>query len=130
MLKNLKGPPFTVFGIVRFFKKNNFHLEIRFSQSQHAISDFCSFQTGVFSKKKHRLLNLFHRNQTFCEREGLSALCDLPETFIKIFFEKFRIFFLNFLFFFEKMFSVEKDGFRDLCVSLRVFFGAVKLMKF
>ena len=31
MLKNLKVPPFTVFGIVRFFKSNNFCLEIRFS---------------------------------------------------------------------------------------------------
>ena len=27
-------------------------------------------------------------------------------------------------------FQLEKNGFRDLCVSLRVFFGAVKLMKF
>ena len=40
MFKNLKGSPFTVFGIVRFFKRINFCLKIRFSQAQHAISDF------------------------------------------------------------------------------------------
>ena len=50
LLKNLKGPPFTVFGIVRNFKMNNFCLKISFSEAQHAISEFCFFlKTGVFS---------------------------------------------------------------------------------
>ena len=66
------------------------------------------------------------------------ALCAFRRPSSKNFPENFEIFFLNFLFL---RFSVEKDvffccfqlgknGFRDLCVSLRVFFGAVKLMKF
>ena len=42
-LKNLKGPPFTVFGIVRKFKMNNFCLKIRFSEAQHSISEYCFF---------------------------------------------------------------------------------------
>ena len=40
LLKNLKGHPFTIFGIVRNFKKTNFCLKIRFSEAQHAISEF------------------------------------------------------------------------------------------
>ena len=66
-----------------------------------------------------------------------SAPCDLPET-IKNIFEKFRKLFSS-IFCFLKVFRIErcvfccfqlgKNGFRDLCVSLRVFFGAVKLMK-
>ena len=82
---------------------NNFCFKISFSQAQHAISDFCFF----FSKGRcffmrrsflicfHRnLLSIFTRNETFCERKGLldcsrfSALCDLREIFIKIFFSK------------------------------------------
>ena len=47
-----KCPPFTVFCIVRFFKSNNFCLKIRFSQAQHAISDFCFLGVG----KNFRLL--------------------------------------------------------------------------
>ena len=40
--------PFTVFGIVRNFKMNNFCLKMRFSEAQHAISEFF-LKTGVFS---------------------------------------------------------------------------------
>ena len=44
MFKKFQSAPlFTVFGLVRFFKSNNFCLKIRFSQAQHAISDFCFF---------------------------------------------------------------------------------------
>ena len=40
--KSQRFPSFTVFGIVRFYKRNNFSVKIsRFSQAQHAISDFC-----------------------------------------------------------------------------------------
>ena len=82
----------------------------------------------------------FHRSppQILLETKRFASIN--PETFIKKFFRKISKKFLNFLF--EK-FSVEKDGFfavsswgriyfvgfRDLCVSLCVFFGAVKLMK-
>ena len=47
-LKNLKGPLFTVFGIVRNFKMDNFCLKIRFSEAQHAISDFFSEDRRFF----------------------------------------------------------------------------------
>ena len=59
MLKNLKGPPFTVFGIVRIFQRNNFCLKIRFSQAQHAISDFSFLNIGVFSFRFFGTLRLF-----------------------------------------------------------------------
>ena len=41
--KSQRVPSFTVFGIVRFFKRkrNNFRLKIRFSQAQRAIFYFC-----------------------------------------------------------------------------------------
>ena len=55
-------------------------------------------------------------------------------------FRKISNFSPFFLFFFEKCFrlrdgffccfQLRKNGFRDLCVSLRVFFGAIKLMEF
>ena len=42
--KSQRVPSFTVFGIVRFSKRNSFRVKIsRFSQAQHAISDFCFF---------------------------------------------------------------------------------------
>ena len=43
VVKKSQRAPFTVFGIVRNFKKNNFCLKIRFSEAQHAISEFCFF---------------------------------------------------------------------------------------
>ena len=75
--KSQRVPSFTVFGIVRFYKRNNFRVKIsRFSQTQHAISDFCFF----FKKRPvcfHATFfkNLFHRspssifagNEKFCE---------------------------------------------------------------
>ena len=69
-------PPFTVFGIVRFFKSNNFCPKIRFSQAQHPISDFFSrlvfFCYFFFKKCFHRSPSLiFTRSETFCERKGL-----------------------------------------------------------
>ena len=49
MLKNLKGPPFTVFGIVRFFKINNFSLKNRvFSDPARYIRFLFFFQRPVF----------------------------------------------------------------------------------
>ena len=50
LVKKSQRAPFTVFDIVRNFKMNNFCLKIRFSEAQHAISEFCFFfRTGVFS---------------------------------------------------------------------------------
>ena len=49
LLKNLKGPPFTVFGIVRNFRMNNFCLKNRFSEAQHAISEFCFFSAFFYA---------------------------------------------------------------------------------
>ena len=49
--ENEKGPLFTAFCIVRFFKINICRLEIRVSQAQHAISNFVLFQNGVFSMR-------------------------------------------------------------------------------
>ena len=83
MLKNLKEPPFTVFGLVRLFKSNTFCLKIRFSQAQHAISDFF-FQRPVFFKCDffnffHRSLpppSIFTKNETFCDCKGLVKVFD------------------------------------------------------
>ena len=72
MLKNLKGSPlpsFTVSGIVRFFKRNNFRVKIGFSHAQHAISDFL--------KKKDRCF-FYATFFEICFTEALPQF--LPET--------------------------------------------------
>ena len=95
MFKNLKGPPFTVFGIVRFFKRINFCLKIRFSQALHAISDFrflrpVFFLCDFFEIRFHRSPPQFLQEAKRFASETFSALCDLPETYIKKVFGKFR----------------------------------------
>ena len=122
MLKNLKGPPFTLFGIVRFFKMNNCCLKIWFSQALHAISDLFFFQRLVFFLRDffpfflicfHQSPpSIFTRNETFCEHKGLLKVFgtmllagDLQKKFfVKIskICSQFRVFL---------RFSVEKDGF-------------------
>ena len=81
----------TVFGIVRFFKMNNFCLKIRVSQAQHAMSDLFFFpNTGVFYAT---FLICFHRSSpqflletkrfaSIKNSSRFSALCDLPDAFI------------------------------------------------
>ena len=99
MFKNLKGPPFTVFGIVKFFKRNNFRVKIRFSQVRHAISDFCCFKRlCVFSMRLFKKIcfteappQLLPETKRFArvkDSSRFSALCDLLET-ISIFFPQF-----------------------------------------
>ena len=87
MLKNLKEPPFTVFGLVRFFKSNNFCLKVRFSQAQHAISDFFS-KTGVFHMRLFhfffievppQFLPKMKRFATLKDSSRFSALCDFKK---------------------------------------------------
>ena len=113
--KSQRAP--SVFGIVRFFEMNNFCLKFRFSQAQHAMSDFffkdrcfyASFFSNLFSSK---LPSIFTRNETFCEHKELLKVFGTVRftgDLQLIFFRKMTIFF-NFLFFI-KMFSVEKDGF-------------------
>ena len=72
-IKKSQRAPF--YSFVRNFKMNNFVLKFRFSQAQHAISDFCFFfQRPVFFLCDF-FFNLFHRspssifarNETFCE---------------------------------------------------------------
>ena len=143
MLKNLNCPtPFTVFGIVRLFKRNNFRHKIRFSQAQHAISNFVFLlKTGVFSMRLFKkivfteappqFLRETKRFASVKDSSRFSALCDLPETIKK--------FFLNFVFFL-KGFPLRKMGFLLFPVMEEWFsrcmripsgiFGAVKLMKF
>ena len=74
-LKTPRVPSFTVYGIVTFYKRNNFSVKIRFSQVRHAISDFCCFKRPVFFSATFLKICLFHRspssifarNETFCE---------------------------------------------------------------
>ena len=104
----MRLPPF--FGFVRFFKRNNCRLKIRFYQAQHAISDFCFFYRPVFflcdffknlfSSKPPQFLQETKRFASVKNSSRFSALCDLPETFIEKIFQKIpKIFPLNFLFF-------------------------------
>ena len=70
------NPPNTVFGLVRFFKSNNFCLKVRFSQAQHAISDFFS-KTGLFHMRLFQFFfhrsppSIFTKNESFCDSKGL-----------------------------------------------------------
>ena len=120
MVKFSKGLTFTVFGIVRFFKMNIFCLKIRFSLTQHALSDFCFYsKTGVFSMRLFfyfvfiEVLSIFTRNETFCEHKGLLKVFGTMRLTGELHkkFEKFQIFLLlNFLFF-QKCFRLRKMGF-------------------
>ena len=116
-LKNLKGPPFKVFGIVRFFKRNNFRVKITFSQAQHAISDFCFLKkTGVFSMRLFSKFLLPKPLLNFCQKPNVLRELRTPQGFrhyatyrrpIKIFpknfFPQFSVFFQGF--------SLRKMGF-------------------
>ena len=113
---------------MRFFKSNNFCLKVRFSQAQHAISDFFS-KTGVFHMRLFQFFSskspsIFTKNETFCDSKGLVKVfgtmrlqknCRCPsKKFSKIFSKNFgkflkKIFPSIFCFFLR--FSVEEDGF-------------------
>ena len=139
--KNL--PPFTVFGIGRFFKVNLFRPKISFSQAQHAMFDFCFFSKNRFFFYATFFLFSFHRSTFLLETKRFasikecsrfSALCDLSDTFIKIFFE---IFIPNFVIFqcfrFRKvgflLFPVGEEWFSRFMRFPSGIFGAVKLIK-
>ena len=105
-----------------FFKSNNFCLKVRFSQAQHAISDFF-FKDRCFSYATFSIFfsskspSIFTKNETFCDSKGLVKVfgtmrlqknCWCPsKNFSKIFWKKI---FLQFSVFFLR-FSVEEDGF-------------------
>ena len=148
LVKKSQRAPSTVFGIVRMFKMNNFRLKIRFSEAQHAISEF--FWRPAFFLC-YFFLSCFHRSpppqfllkmKRFGSIKGLLKVFGTMRLTGDLFQKNFRKISNFFPYFsaFLKMFPVEKDGFfvvsswkngfRDLCVSLRVLFGAVKLMKF
>ena len=129
---------------MRFFKRNNFCLKIRFSQAQHAISDFCFFlKTGVFSMRPFKKFVSPKPLLNFCQKRNVLRELRTPQGFrhyatyrrpSKIFSKNFEIFPPQFSVFFKgfslrKMgfccFQLGKNGFQDLCVSFRVFFGAV-----
>ena len=98
---------------------------------------YATFLKICFTEAPPQFLPETKRFARVKDSSRFSALCDLPET-IRNIFEKFQTFFLNFLFFkgfsLRKMFfccfQLEKNGFRDLYVSFRVFFGAVYCKNF
>ena len=77
MLKNLKVPPFTVFGIVRFFNRIIFVLKLAFLRPSTLYPIFEFLKTAVFSMRLfflicfHRSPSIFTRNETFCEHKAL-----------------------------------------------------------
>ena len=66
--KNLKGAPFTVFGIVRFFKMNNFVLKFGFLRPSMLCPIFFSktdvFYATFFNVFIEAPLSIFTRNET------------------------------------------------------------------
>ena len=78
MLKISKSPLFTVFGILRFLKRNNFRLKIGFLRPstlspifvffKRPVFFLCDFLKNLFSSKPP---SVFTRNETFCDRKGL-----------------------------------------------------------
>ena len=116
--KSQRVPSFAVSGIVRFFKRNNFRVKIRFSQAQHAISDCFSKKTGVFSMRLFKFVSP-KSLLSFCQKRNVLRELRTPQGFrhyatyrrpSKMFSKNFDFFFLNFLFFF-KGFSLRKMGF-------------------
>ena len=143
---NSKGFPLTIFGIVRIYKMNIFVLKIGFlsGPARYIRIVFLrpafflyDFSLICFYRSPPQFLLETKRFASIEDSLGFLALCDLPKTFIKQFFE--ILFFRNFSYFGR---SVEQNGFflcpvgkkvvcfRVLCVSLRVFFGTVKMMKY
>ena len=107
--KSQRVPSFTVFGIVRFYKRNNFRVKIsRFSQAQHAISDFCFFYKKrpvffyatffkiCFTEAPPQFLPETKSFARVKDSSRFSPLCDLPETIKNIFEKIFSSFFLFF----------------------------------
>ena len=99
---------------------NNFCLKIGFSEAQHAISQLfflspafflCYFFLMFSSKPPPQFLLKMKRFASIKGCSRFSALCDLPETFFKKFFEKFRIFPYFSVFFFKKCFRLRKMDF-------------------
>ena len=95
-------PPFSISGIVRFFKMNIFRLKNRLSQYQHVISEWVFFsKTGVFSMRlffnlfSSKLPDFLLETKRFArikDSSGSSEICDLAETIIKKFFLHFSFF--------------------------------------
>ena len=137
--KILKGPFFTFFGTMRLsgnFKKNseNFFSIFSFKRPffKRPIFFLCDFFWICFHRS---LCSIFTRNETFCERtpQGFATYRRPSKMFSKNFEFFSSIFCLRFSVekeWFFCCFQLGKNGFRGLRVSLRVFFGAVKLMKF
>ena len=93
---------------MRFFKRNNFCLKIRFSQAQHAIFDFFKdwgfFRCDFFKIRFHRSPPQFLK-ETKCfagvkDSSTFPARLRLTGDLRKI-FERFRIFFSSILCFFK-----------------------------
>ena len=133
--KILKGPFFTFFGTMRL--SGNFK---KFEKVRKIFSQFLVFSIfflwDFLKICFHRSpCSIFTRNETFCERtpQGFATYRRPSKMFSKNFEIFFSIFCLRFSV--EKewvfcCFQLGKNGFRGLRVSLRVFFGAVKWMKF
>ena len=149
-LKISKGPPLQFSALWDFSKGIIFVLKLGFLRPSTLYPIFVFFKRpvfflcGFFKFYFHRSPPQFSQETKLFTRvkesSTFSALCDLPETFFKKIFENFRNFFLIFVswkifrwewwFFCCFQLGLGKNGFRDLCVSLRVLFGAVKFMKF
>ena len=120
---------------------------------QRPVFFICDFFNFFFIEVSPQFLPKMKRFATLKDSSRFSALCDfkkiagdLQKNFSKIFWKNFgkflkiqKKFSFNFLFVCKVFrwgrwvfccFQLGKNGFRDLCPSLRVFFGAVKLMKF
>ena len=104
---------------MRVFKMNNFCLEIRISQAQHAISDFCFvLKTGVFSmwlfsnlfSSKRPPPSIFTRNELFCEHKGLLKIFGFMRLTGDLHQKNFRKIFSS-IFCFLKDFQLRKMGF-------------------
>ena len=150
MLKNLKGSPLSQFPALWDFSKGIiFVLKFGFFRpsmlypifcQKRPVFFLCDFLKNLFHRSRS---SVFARNETFCESSGLLKVFGtmwLTGDHQKYFRKISEFFFLKFSVLFIKVFRWErwvfccsqlgKNGFRDLCVPHRVFFGAVKLMKF
>ena len=86
-------PPFTVFEIVGFFKMNIFVFKLGFFRPSSLYPHFYFLKIGVFSMRlfsklfsSKPLLNFSLETKRFAnikDSSVFSALCDLPEIFIK-----------------------------------------------
>ena len=137
-VKKYQRDPFAVFGFVRISKMIFLILKLGFPRPSTLYPNFLFFKDRRFSMRYFSHLFSLKPPQFLLETKsfasikdsfGFSALCDLPETFIKKFLEKISKKNLNFFYYFcfiyyLKMSTFFSTIFRTILNNSDILFGS------